>query len=187
MKSHLRRFWISSAVIAGTIAALLIFSDTKAIAQIRAALMKNVDEPYRTPFVTRSQFLINGGGCFGTSDCSNYSEGPTFAVLDLRTVPTGKRWVVTSATGGLNFSYGKTISIELGSPRSSVVFDGLKWIYGGPYIQYSVFSASAFNASLHATFEPGETPYLRVSVPNGSTLSGYTVIVFTGYLIDSTN
>jgi len=187
MKSHRLRFWLGGAAIVGTVATLLVFSDTKAIAQIRAALVKNVDEPYRTPWTTRSQFLPNAGGCFGTSDCFNYSEGTTFAVFDLRPVPAGKRWVVESATGGLNSGYGKTISIEFGSPRTNVVFDGLKWIFGGPFLQYSSFGAAAFSANLHATFEPGETPFVRVSVPSGSTLNGYSVLVFSGYLIDATN
>ncbi len=185
MKSRLVRFLLAGAGVLGVLAAFLALTRTETFAQVRAALTKNIDEPGRTPWETRSQFLPNAGGCFGTSDCFNYSDGPTFAVFDLRPVPAGKRWVVQSVTGGLVNGNGRTNTIELGSPRGPLVFDGMKWIFGGPFSAGTSFGSAIFSANLFATFGPGETPSLRVTAsPN---LIGYSVIVFSGYLIDATN
>ena len=166
-------------------AALILACPAATNAQVRPALVKNVDEPGRTPWETRSQFLPNAGGCYGTSDCFNYSEGSSFALFDLRPVPAGKRWVVVSATGVLVNGNGRTNNIELGSPRGFLLFDGTKWGFGGPYSPGVSFDSVIFNANLFASFGPGETPFVKVTAtPN---LSGYSVIVFSGYLIDATN
>lgn len=154
-------------------------------AQVRPAYTKNVDEPGRTPWETRSQVLPNAGGCFGTSHCANYAETTNSATWDLPVVPAGKRWVVVMANGGLVGAQGRTNNIELRSNRGGLVFDGLKWIYGGPFSDGIGFSSGIFSANLYTTFGPGETPIVRVSAtPN---LNGYVVIVFQGYLIDATN
>jgi len=154
------------------------------IAQTRAAIVKNVDEPGRTPWATRSQVLPNAGGCFALTDCFNYSDGATFAVWDLRPVPAGKRWVVQSATGSFVGGEGRTTSIELGSPRGGIVFDGIRWTHGGPFFPGTLSGSATFTAPVFAVFNPGEVPFVRVTGrPN---LSGYSVIVFNGYLIDAT-
>jgi hypothetical protein len=152
------------------------------IAQTRAAIVKNVDEPGRTPWTTRSQILPNAGGCFGSSDCFNYSDGSTFAVWDLRPVPAGKRWVVQSATGSFSGGESRTISIEFGSPRGGIVYDGIRWTHGGPFFPGTL--GTTFTAPVFAVFNPGEVPYVRVS--GKPSLGGYSVIVFNGYLIDAT-
>ena len=139
--------------------------------------------PGRTPWNTRSQFLPNAGGCYGTSDCFNYTDTSTSAIFDLRPVPAGKRWVVQMASGGLTNGYGRITSIELTNSRGGVVYDGSKWFFAGPYSPGPVSNAGIFSANLFTTFEPGETPSVRViATPN---LSGYSVIVFSGYLIDA--
>ncbi len=185
----LRRRWTTRlAIAATTLGALTIlgtFTAKPVLAQVRAALVKNVDEPGRTPWETRSQFLPNAGGCYGSSDCYNYSDGSTFAVFDLRPVPAGKRWVVQSISGGLVGGNGRTTNIELGVNRGFLVFDGIKWIFGGPYYAGANFNSAVFSANTFVTFGPGETPFIRVTAtPN---LAGYSVIVVSGYLIDATN
>jgi len=183
MGSRLAKGLFAGAAGVALVVAWPALSRTDAIAQVRAALIKNVDEPWRTPWETRSQFLPNAGGCFGTSDCFNYSEGSGFALFDLRPVPAGKRWVVQSATGILVNGNGRTNQIELGTPRGGILFDGTKWGFAGPFFPGTSFSSVIFNASLDVTFGPGETPFVRVvATPS---LSGYTVIVFSGYLIDA--
>jgi len=174
-----------AAIAIGVGVAVTTFVQTDVVAQIRAALVKNVDEPWRTPFETRSEVLPNAGGCFVATDCSNYSDGPNFALWDLRPVPAGKRWVVESATGNFVNGQGRTLSIELGNPRGGIVFDGTKWGFNGPFFAGSVFSNVGFNALLHVTFGPGETPFVRLQ--GSPAVNGYTVIVFNGYLIDATN
>jgi hypothetical protein len=157
----------------------------EAIAQIRAALVKNVDEPGRTPYITTSAFLPNAGGCFSGS-CANYVDGTTFAIFDLPPVPAGKRWIVTQIAGGFVNGNGRHTLIEVRNGRSGIVFDNLKWIFSGPFGVGSNFSSSVFSEQLFATFEPNEVPTLRVST-NSANLTGYSVITLEGYLIDATN
>ena len=102
--------------------------------------------------------------------------------LIMRPVPAGKRWIVQSATGGLANGNDRTNNIELGNNRSGVIFDGMKWTFGGPFFPGTSFSSAIFSTTLYAIFGPGETPTVRVTAT--PSLSGYSVIVFTGYLID---
>jgi hypothetical protein len=145
----------------------------------------DADAPGRTPYSTRSQILPagGGGGCFNTSDCSNYSGGSTIALFDLPTVPAGKRWVVVAASGGLTGGSPRINQIELLNNRGGIVFDGLKWIFAGPFGTGVAFSSAVYSQELFATFEPGETPSVRVS---SNAALGYSVIVFHGYLVDAT-
>lgn len=175
--------WSGMAVLAA-LAALGGLWSGDSFAQTRPAIVKNVDEPGRTPWVTRSQVLPNAGGCWVPADCFNYTDGPGSAVWDLRPVPAGKRWVVQSATGFFANGDGRTIYIELGSPRGGIVFDGVRWNHGGPFYPGSSTGSTVFNVPVSAVFGPGEVPFVRVvGRPN---LGGYTVIVFNGYLIDAT-
>jgi hypothetical protein len=106
-----------------------------------------------------------------------------FALFDLRPVPAGKRWVVQMASGGMANGYGRINNIELRNNRGSIIFDGLKWTFGGPFLDGISFGSAIFSANLFTTFGPGETPTVRVTAsPN---LSGYSVLIFTGYLIDA--
>lgn len=185
MKPGLSRCVRVGTVAFGVLAGFLTLGGREAFAQTRPALVKDVNEPGRIPWSTRSQFLPNAGGCFAVSDCANYSDGGSFAIFDLPPVPAGKRWIVTMASGGLANGSGRTNQIELRNNRGGFIFDGLKWIFGGPFSTGTSFSSAIFSQSLFTTFEPGETPTVRVSAqPN---LIGYSVLVFTGYLIDATN
>jgi hypothetical protein len=108
-------------------------------------------------------------------------------VFDLPAVPAGKRWVVQSASGG--FTEGGSLAhlqIELGSPRpTGLVFDGDKWLFAGPFSGGTGFTSAIMATNLNVVFGPGETPFVRLSgLPN---LPGYSVITFSGYLIDATN
>jgi hypothetical protein len=105
-------------------------------------------------------------------------------MFELRPVPAGKRWVVVSATGGLVNGDGRTQQIWLGTSRSAIVFDGVKWMFGGPYYPGTSFSTVTFSSDVQATFGPGEVPVVRVTAT--PSLGGYASIVFKGYLIDAT-
>jgi hypothetical protein len=184
MHRFIRRTALGAVLLLGVLAALTALTRSEAIAQIRAALTKNVDEPGRTPWETRSQ-ILPGNGCYQVSDCFNYSEIGRAYTFDLRPVPVGKRWIVQTASGGLTNGGGNKIQIELSGPKTAIVFDGDKWIFGGPYFAGTAFDSLIFSANLHTSFGPGETPKVRVSSdPSGL---GYSVIVFNGYLIDATN
>ena len=183
MLSRLVKFAIAGMAAFAVLAALTAVTATDAVAQVRPALTKNVDEPWRTPWETRSQILPNAGGCWVPTDCNNYLEGPQYAVFDLRPVPAGKRWVVVSASGILVNGDGRTNTIELGYPRGGLIFDGTKWTFGGPFQTGVSFNSAIFSANVNVTFGPGETPFVRVTA--SPSLAGYSVIVFSGYLIDA--
>jgi hypothetical protein len=182
------KFVVAGLGAAVVMAALTAATNTDAFAQlVRAALTKNVDEPWRMPWETRSQLLpaAGNGSCIGVSDCFNYSESTQSAIFDLRSVPAGKRWVVQSVSGGSTDNFGRSLQVELRSNRFGIVFDGLKWMFAGPFSQSTAFNSAVFSENLNVTFGPGETPVVRISAT--PTFGGYTVIVFNGYLIDATN
>lgn len=178
---------IAAVTLLAILGALTALTRSEAMAQIRATLVKNIDQAGRTPWEMRSQILPAGGSgaCWGTSDCFNYTEGPTWARFDLRPVPAGKRWVVQSATGYLGGASGHVNTVELKNTRDSLVFAGTKWVMNGPFNPYTAFSAVTYTSNLYATFEPGETPTVYVS--STPSMTGFSVFVFSGYLIDATN
>lgn len=80
--------WISVTVLALSGLTLIgVFSAREAIAQIRAALVKNVDEPGLVPF--SQSFTISTNAC-GCMNCC-FPETPP--------VPAGKRLVITNVSG----------------------------------------------------------------------------------------
>ena len=162
---------------------LVTIGGREAIAQIRAALVKNVDEPGRTPYKTISG-ILPGSGCF-SGDCANFTGSSQVAQWDLPPVPAGKRLVVEMVSGGLTDGTSRTILVELRNGKGGIIYDNLKWLFGGPYGLGTSFNSTVFSQKLFATFEPGEVPTFRVSAtPN---LGGYFVIKLEGYLIDATN
>jgi hypothetical protein len=175
--------------VAGVLVVVLVLGKFYAepmVAQVRAALVKNVDEPGRAPFDMSAHLFPNGnGGCFGTSDCFNYSGGDNFAIFDMRPIPAGKRWVVQSATGGFTNAAGQVITVQIANTRGGLIYDTAKWIYSGPYFPGQPFTSATFAANLAATFEPGETPTVRVNT--AANVAGYSTVTFHGYLIDATN
>jgi hypothetical protein len=162
---------------------LFTWGGREAAAQIRAALVKNVDQPGRTPYQMLSGVV--GGGCFRGS-CLNITSSPDSVMYDLPPIPAGKRWVVNMASGGFIDATGRVTQIELRNGRGAVVFDSLKWIFSGPYGTGTVFSSVNFSEQLFTTFEPGETPTVRVSAST-PTVGSYFVLSFDGYLIDASN
>jgi hypothetical protein len=175
--------------IAGALVVIVVlgkFYGEPVVAQVRAALVKNVDEPGRIPFDMSAHFFGSGGGCFGTSDCFNYSGGSNFAIFDMRPIPAGKRWVVQSATGGFTSAVGQVITVQLANSRGGLIYDTDKWIYSGPFFASQPFDAATFAANLAATFEPGETPTVRVNF-GATNVAGYSTLMLHGYLIDATN
>lgn len=136
--------------------------------------------PGYVPYSTFSG-VLPGSGCF-QGDCANYSGGTQVASFDLPTVPEGKRLIVVSSSGGLTDGSTRNIQIELRNNDGFIVYDGLKWIFSGPYGLGTAFNSSVYSEQLYATFEPGEVPKVRVSAtPN---LGGYFTLVFHGYLVD---
>jgi hypothetical protein len=77
--------WMAAGVSALTVVGS--FTAKPLLAQIKAALVQNVDEPARNPYQEAASFS-QGSGCSGA-----------FCNVYFSTVPTGKRLVITNVTG----------------------------------------------------------------------------------------
>lgn len=130
---------------ASAVSALCIvgaFSAAPALAQVRAALVENVDEQGRNPY-QETQFTI----CGGPQNC-NF----TFAV-----VPNGKRLVVTHVSGFVDVKGGTLPNSNVqsnfgGSNFATIFFAGTR----------GTVSASStrivYNSEVLGYFGPGEQP-----------------------------
>ena len=115
---------------------------TPAVAQTRAALVQNVDEPGRNPY-QETQFTI----CGGPQNC-NF----TFAV-----VPSGKRLVLTHVSGFVDVRGGTLPNSNVesnfgGNQFATVFFAGTRG---------TVFAGATrivYNSDVLAYFGPGEQP-----------------------------
>jgi hypothetical protein len=148
------------------LAVLGYFYSEPLIAQVRAALVQNVDEPGRNPFQDRELFSC--------------TVGSTFCNSDFTMVPGGKRLVVTSVSAFVDSS-GTAPNCNLSSSSGTVAF------FTGARGPVSVGSSRYFiNQPLQAYFNTGETPHLFCglnSTPDVFT-SGFATAVLTGYYIN---
>jgi hypothetical protein len=87
MKTTLRTLSLMTAALAVT-GILISIVGGKAIAQIRAALVKNVDEPGRAPYQQMIEFNSGAPAC----------PLSQFCLLTFSPVPAGKRLIVERAT-----------------------------------------------------------------------------------------
>jgi hypothetical protein len=133
-----------------------------ALAQARAALIKNIDEKGRNPYI-QSGFLSCAAG---TGLCD----------LFFPAVPSGKRLVIEQVSANINTS---------ATPNATFLV-----VSGGTYFTLapSGSAASTFfavNARVLAFYESGQTPVYRVAMPSSSpgVAIGATV---AGYLVDLT-
>jgi hypothetical protein len=144
---HFTRIGLALAAFAAVTA---LVTERQAVAQaIRAALVRNQDEPGRNPY---SQHV----GCFGLGACGGLTFSP---------VPAGERLVVTfvnAAIGGGNGS-----PLLLGGHGSDA-----------RYFATDDSTIAVANSPVVAYYEAGETPTLTCSCSSTvfeSTLSGYYI------------
>ncbi|HUJ50422.1 MAG TPA: hypothetical protein VLW25_09485 [Bryobacteraceae bacterium] len=155
--SRLKRFaWF----IAGLTAVALVVTlgtENRAIAQaVRAALVRNQDEPGRNPyFETRGDSVCASGACS----------------LTFSAVPAGQRLVVTFVSTGYSSFAPPPSFVILETPNKHV-----QW-----FQTFQTDSTSSYMSSpVVAYYEAGETPVLLCGVAGGSsglsgTLSGYYI------------
>ena len=153
------------AVLAGVISGI---TAAPAIAQaIKAALIKNVDEPGRHPYSVRSACVTPLNNCAAPFDA----------------IPAGSRFVVEYVT---------VVVVPSNGPNG--VADVILQNSGGTVKSYldaaphadtglgsSIFSSSH---SVRAFYEPGEIPMVLFAVNTGGIAGARAVL--TGYLIDLT-
>jgi hypothetical protein len=179
MKKVFMTIGAAAAVVAG-VGAVLSFVAPKAIAQIRAALVKNVDEPGRAPYdvyVEVSTFSCFFGGC------SNFGNFGGTVLFDLPAVPAGKRLIIKRVSGRLPSS--TAVNAHIGFQTSQVIsFQLVKWAYFGPF--FSEFGVvQSFTADTEVTYGPGEQPHIHMFLPSQTNTTGFLQI--SGYYIDATN
>ena len=179
MKEWMR--WFAVACLPAVVGSVVL---SVAVAQ-RPALVKNTDEPGRTPYEVEVEF--NGTACF--TNCVNFGSFGPVVLFDVNSpVPAGKRLVIRHISGQVIGSQGcGTCSIGLQTSQI-ISAEYLKWSYPGPFISSIPSSGvvvNGFSADVFVTVGPGEMPHMRVQAPGqGGFISN---IVISGYLIDATN
>ena len=142
-------------------------------ATVRPALVKNSDEPGRTPYEVQAQYYY--AGCnIGCSDAGSYLDTVYFR---LPAVPAGKRWVIQHISGYIPTTSGGSVSL------SSITDSKLKWSFYGPL--FPLNGVSGFSSQVFTTFGPGEIPLVDIYATSHANI--ICDIIISGYLIDSEN
>jgi hypothetical protein len=163
------------------LAALSGFAAEPALAQARAAIVENVDEPGRNPYAS-TVFFANGfvfpaGGTCGGSQCE----------LHFQVVPAGKRLVVTNVIGNVYVDTPGVIAPVLLFPLANSTQGTTMMLPSGLMAgTYQGSNMIGISAEIHAYFEAGATPAIGI-VPIGSISvlgsKGSTAITLSGYLV----
>lgn len=167
-----------SSLLAAT--ALLFFTAGEAVTQIRAALVKNTDEPGRLPYQHRVDF-------------PNANCNTTTCVLPFPAVPAGKRLVIQHvsiiASASTNtppnwVAFGEASSPNVAAPNTENIAIVQPFFTQGP--SQGGVSFWALDREVLVYYDPGAIPKLKISVPTSFStfVSNATV---HGYLIDATN
>jgi hypothetical protein len=147
-------------------------------AQIKAALVQNVDEPGRNPYTST---------VFFASDLFSSCTGPECRV-NFAAVPAGKRLVATSLAGNIYVEtpgvVGSTLLFPLGNEAGGTTLSVPMLPQAGPASGANIIGV---NVQLKAYFEPGYTPEMVIDATNSISphRNGLTegVLTLTGYLV----
>jgi hypothetical protein len=136
------------------------------MAQVRAALVQNIDEPGRAPLTLLLECNAVGSYyCDGTSSTA---------------VPANKRFVVQYVNGGAYFyGSGAFLSGTVGNGELNIL--NLESHLVGTSSGFSTYTISM---PVVAYFEAGQTPAITMTGTTSTNPSGY--VFLTGYLIDLT-
>jgi hypothetical protein len=166
-----------------TLAAAGAFTAKPLMAQIKAALVQNVDEPGRMPYQSTALFSQGGGGCAGPN-CFSCSQ--SFCIVTFAQVPGNKRLVVTSVLGQVYVDTpGVLQPIQLGRVFIPTVLQTGTFPGAGAGTDNIVGINAA--ASMLTPIDGGTSPAMTLvattpfSSSNGTTMGQITI---TGYLVD---
>jgi len=163
------------------------FNLPKVVAQtVRAALVKNIDEPARNPYQVYITALPAVNGPCGSNFCE-YALTP---------VPANKRLVITNVSMRIVPS---ASNITVQDVRlylccdvnfhitSSYTFPYIAALYPSDNLTVGGVSAYVINEQLHWYVEAGQTPRITFHTSGGG-LSGYEEerVLVSGYLVDLT-
>ena len=207
MMNHFSTRFVKLAFMLLVVVAIGAALRTDAVAQaIKAALVKNVDEPGRLPREITAVFTYDGciQNCTGltklrSTENPDHTWTPEGISFDLPVVPGGKRWVIENISGTIPAMQDWN-AVVLSMAGSS------KWEYYGPfYPRYTRHTnigtpqqSMGFSSRLFTTLDPGADMLVYGLGGACSTASGAEAenglcahltysITLSGYLIDATN
>ncbi len=151
------------------------------MAQTRAALVRNVDEPGHQPYELTVEF--KNTECF--RNCTSVTFGNLVSLVTGPAIPAGKRFIVLSISAMLA-AYNSINSVSL-QTAPLAANQNVKWQSFGPFFGVPIQGAYpmyGMSSPAYTTIEPGEPLYIRVSY--NSPGAGFLVnnVTLSGYLID---
>jgi hypothetical protein len=149
---------------AGALALLAVvgkFYAVPVMAQVRAALVKNLDEPARNPYM-QTAFV----------SCSSPT---TLCDILFPAPPAGRRLVVQHLSANIGAPNGINVSLLLAPGNVQFALPA--------HVDQAPANLSV-NEPVLAYFEPGQIPLYRIAIPVGSSVAASAVI--SGYLVDLT-
>ncbi len=175
MKRSQSYIWMAAGLT--SLALIAGFTAKPLLAQIKAALVENIDEAGRSPYQSTLVFSRNTGGC-ATSTCTLIFKG----------VPLGKRLVATNITGAI---FVDTPGIVLPPQLTAVTRVPATLqagVFPGPIGNENMF---AVNAPIHTFYDGGPVaPQMTIvaTTPISFDTTGNTsgVLTLSGYVIDCT-
>jgi hypothetical protein len=157
--------------------ALFLSCAIPASAQVRPAMVKNVDEPGRVPYQQTIEFSAGGTDCSGSLCLVPFSE-----------VPAGKRLVVEHVTALLAVAGGGTVQMFMFG-TGGVTNTGNVFVILPAFVDtgFDAFGTTfwAIDRPVKVYFGPGKTPTLKIIV--STNLGIVSNVSLHGYLIDATN
>jgi len=165
--------WVGAGL--ASLAVIASFGAKPLLAQVRAALTQNVDEPGRAPYQSTVVFKQSTGGCSVTA-----------CTIIFASVPAGKRLVATNLTGAVYVDTPGIILPPLVSGAIRVPTVQQTGVFPGPINNENMFGV---NAQIRLAYDSGgPSPQLTIvaTTPIAFDTSGNTASTLTlsGYLID---
>jgi hypothetical protein len=144
------------------------------LAQIRAALVKNIDEPGRSPYQSTKSCSIAATNVLGLLLC------------DLTPVPTGKRLVIQHISSYMTCPSGCFINyFKIVRAANAFIVDDSAFIpppSQAPLVPGNCCGTSGLvNLDVRLYLEPGDTPEILISFEQ---YPATVVSTVTGYLVD---
>jgi hypothetical protein len=161
--------YIAIAAAFAALAALAHFTAKPLLAQVKAALIQNVDEPGRNPFSEEFDLSPTLPGC--TLD---YCDLPGTLV-----VPAGKRLVITNITGQAVTSNGLGANVELITRPSGATL----WLPATIAFQGGSTYVINLNLQLQSYYEAGQKIELFLST-SGTFVDVGTSVTVSGYYVN---
>jgi hypothetical protein len=170
--------YIGIAAAFGALAALAHFTAKPLLAEVKAALIENVDEPARNPF---SEDFAIGPAASGCDPLSCFLQGNV-------AVPAGKRLVITNITGRAyvfdQFNIGSGAYAELLTVDANGGAVADEWLPDTVVFMGGFIYSINFNLQLQSYVEAGQKIDLRLAAGIGTINGGPGGIRVSGYYVN---